>query len=166
MRTVIEGPDKTGKSTLTAVRAEDLGIQASRLPSGWYREKLLSSEVNGVAGFFLFCSETAAFWENPEEELILDRDILSMIVYQGILQQLVNPMVIINLYKILIYDKHMPDEIIYLVNDPFEEYDMDDKFEAFGYEAIRAGYEEAFRLVQLNFPEITCKRLFIEDVNK
>jgi hypothetical protein len=82
-----------------------------------------------------------------------------MLVYQGFLLGAMDPVIIINLYKSVIYKHHRPDEIHYLVNEPFEEYDPEDKFEAFGYEAIRDAYEEAFRVVELNFPKIKMVRV-------
>ena len=166
MRVLIEGPDKTGKSTLVKTMAEADNVAAYRLPNDWYREKLITGKVKDLSAFFLFCSETAGLWEhkNLPKHFILDRDILSMIVYQGILLNGVNPMLILNLYKSVIYKKNRPDKIIYLVNPPFEEYDKDDRFEALGYEAIRTAYDEAYRLVELNFPEIECRRVHLEKV--
>lgn len=164
MRIVIEGPDKTGKSTLTKAMAEDLGLPAYHLPNGFYREKLLSDEVNGPAGTFLFFANTMDFWQNPPEKCVLDRDILSMLVYQGILLRVMEPMIILNLFKSVVYKYDKPDQIIYLVNDPFEEYTEGDKFEEFGYEAIRNAYDEAYRLCELNFPEIEFKKMYVEAV--
>ena len=162
---IIEGPDRTGKTTLVHAMAlkEEKNIH---FPSGWYRDKLLNNEVNGTAATFLFFTETMTFWENPPEDFVLDRDILSMIVYQGILQNVMNPMIILNLYKSVVYKDNKPDKIIYLVNPPFEEYDMDDKFEAFGYAAIRTAYDKAFQLVEMNFPEIEMVRHFNEDYSE
>ena len=167
MRTVIEGPDKTGKSTLTMAMAEEDGVEHHHLPDGMYREKLLSGEFTGTTATFLFFTNTMAFWESQQaqqEDFYMDRDILSMIVYQGMLLKTMDPMIILNLFKSVVYKHNRPDKIIYLVNDPFEEYTKGDKFEKFGYSMIRAAYDKAYRLCELNFPEIEFSKLYVEGV--
>lgn len=154
MRVIIEGPDKTGKSTLAKELSEQLEIPTFRLPEGQIRELVLSEEFTDTASTFLFFADTMRFWNNPPEKYILDRDILSMLVYQGYLKKNMNPIVILNLYKSVVYAVNKPDTIYYLINRPFERYDMDDPFEKLGYVAIREAYEQAVRLVEFNFPEI------------
>lgn len=161
MRILIEGPDKCGKTTLVKEMVEiaQEKFEAVHLPRDWYRARLLSGEISGTASTFLFFTETMELWSNPPENCIIDRDILSMIAYQGILKRNMNPMIILNLYKSVVYAANKPDKIGYLVNEPFEDYADDDIFESYGYEAIRAAYEEAVRLVELNFPEIEIERM-------
>lgn len=164
MKILVEGPDKCGKTTLVKAMSEELGYTPVHLPAGWYRQKLLSSEVKHTAAAFLFFAETMELWESAPRDVVIDRDILSMIVYQGLLLKVMEPMIILNLYKSVIYKHDCPDKLLYLVNEPFEAYDVDDKFEAFGYEIIRTAYEEAFRLVKFNFPEMECNRFLVEEV--
>lgn len=148
MNILVEGPDKVGKSTY----AKALGMDNyRRFPDGIYRDLLLNEKVTGTASTFLFFAETMDFWSTQKENIVLDRDILSMIVYQGILLKNMPVMVIVNLYKSIVYKEHMPDEIHYLVNHPFIEYDEDDIFEAFGYRRQRWAYEQALKLVKHNF---------------
>lgn len=159
MRVVVEGPDKCGKTTMVKQVAAETGVVVKHLPDGDFRPLVLSGQVTGTAATFLFFANTMDLWANAPENMIIDRDILSMIVYQGYLLKNMDPLVIVNLYKLAVYKDAKPDKIIYLVNEPFEEYDKDDIFESFGYEAIRDAYEEAFRFVEVNFPEIEMVRV-------
>jgi thymidylate kinase len=157
MRIVIEGPDKCGKTTLVKQMA---GLAELRfMPDGDFRPLVLSGKVSGTAATFLFFANSMDLWTSPAEQLVVDRDILSMIVYQGLLLKSMDPMIIINLFKSVVYKDFMPDEIHYLINEPFEAYDENDKFEAFGYEAIREAYEQAYKMVELNFPKIKMVRV-------
>ena len=155
MRIVVDSPDKTGKTTLCKKMNEDFFHQ----PFEPYRTILLAGQVEGTASTFLFFANTMELWAKPPENFVLDRDILSMLVYQGILLQNMNPIIILNLYKSIVYKEHQPDKIIYLTNEPFEEYDKNDIFEAFSYEAQREAYSYAINLVKLNFPEIEIEEL-------
>ena len=148
MKIIVEGPDKTGKTTY----CKSLDPNFSHLPSGLYRPLVLNGDVTGTASTFLFFANTMELWQNPPEHFILDRDIVSMLVYQGFLLGNMNPIIILNLYKSIVYKDNMPDKIVYLKNSPFEDYDQDDIFEAFGYEAQRDAYEQAISLVKFNFP--------------
>jgi thymidylate kinase len=146
MRIVVEGPDKCGKTTYCKTMDESF----LHLPNEPYRSLLLDGVITGTASTFVFFANTQELWDNPPESFYLDRDVVSMIAYQGILLGNMNPIVILNLYKSVVYKSNKPDKIIYLKNEPFEEYDKDDIFESFGYAAIRAAYEEAIKLVKLN----------------
>ena len=148
MRVIVEGPDKTGKTTY----CKNMDENFLHLPSEPYRSILLNGDIQGSASTFLFFANTMELWQNPPQDLLLDRDIVSMIVYQGILLGNMNPIIILNLYKSVVYKDNMPDKIIYLKNEPFDNYDDNDIFEAFGYENQRAAYEEAINLVRNNFP--------------
>lgn len=148
MNILVEGPDKVGKTTY----AQILGMENyNRFPDGIYRELLLSEKLTGPASTFLFFAETMDFWSTPKYDIVLDRDILSMLVSQGILLENMPLMMILNLYKSLVYKNNMPDEIHYIVNDPFANYEENNIFEAFSYEKQRWAYEQAIRLVKYNF---------------
>ncbi len=153
---IVEGPDKTGKTTY----CKELDPDFLHLPSEPYRSILLNGDVTGTASTFLFFANTMELWQNPPEHFVLDRDIVSMLVYQGYLLGNMNPIIILNLYKSVVYKDNMPDKIIYLKNEPFEEYDKDDIFEAFGYELQRKAYEEAINLVEFNF-DIEIERIWL-----
>ena len=159
MRILIEGPDKTGKTTLAMEMAEVEGSTFLHLPASPIRELVFAEDFNNTAGTFLFFADTMNLWQNPIPKFVLDRDILSMLAYQGYLLGNMNPIIILNLYKSIVYKDNRPDYIVYLTNEPFEKYDKKDPFEKYGYEAIREAYEAAVKLVELNFPEIEIRRI-------
>ncbi len=159
MKILIEGPDKTGKTTLAMAMAVTEQSTFLHLPATPFREMILSGEITEAASTFLFFADTMKLWQDPPEDFVLDRDILSMIAYQGYLLSNMNPIILLNLFKSVVYKDNRPDKIIYLVNPPFEEYDKEDPFEVHGYEKIRDCYEMAIKLVELNWPEIKIERV-------
>ncbi len=164
MVTVIEGPDKCGKTTLAKKMAEESGNEFLFLPSPWIRPLHFSDKGDP----FLLFADTNTLWNKSQIEtrdVILDRDILSMLAYQGFLTCEMNPIIIMNLYKSVIYEHNRPDKIIYVTNGPFAPYEADDKFEVHGYELIRDCYEKAVKLFELNFPEIELVRMEIPNVS-
>ena len=163
MRVLVEGPDKVGKTTFVKSMAAEANVEAKFLPDGAFRPLLLNGDVTGTASTFMFFANTMEYWQNPDNEVLIDRDIVSMLVYQGYLLKNMDPLIIINLYKSIVYKVNQPDKIIYLTNEPFEEYDADDFFEAFGYEKIREAYDEAIRVVELNFPDIEIVHMSADD---
>jgi len=160
---LIEGPDKCGKTTL--VKQLTSGFQpkpiAKHLPDGPFRPLVLNGDVTGLASTFLFFANETQFWQdykaNPGD-YICDRGMVSMLVYQGYLLGNMPPIVIFNIYKTIMTDLAVT-EIIYLVNEPFEAYDDNDIFEAYGYDQIRAAYEDALGLIKSNMPEIKITRV-------
>jgi thymidylate kinase len=159
MKIILEGPDKTGKTTLAMAMADTEGGTFLHLPAEPVRSLVLNEDFSGAASTFALFADSISLWDNPPENFVLDRDILSMLAYQGFLLGNINPIIILNLYKSVVYRDHKPDKIIYLVNEPFEDYDNEDPFEQYGYEAIRTAYEQAVSLFELNFPEIELQRL-------
>ncbi len=163
MRIVIEGEDKCGKTTLAKGMAIAEQSTFLHLPAETFREMILSGEITGSASTFLFFADAMKLWQDPPKDFVLDRDILSMLAYQGYLLENMNPIILLNLYKSVIYKDNRPDKIIYLTNPPFEEYDINDPFEVYGYERIKECYELAIKLVELNWPEIKIEKV---DVRK
>lgn len=162
MVTLIEGPDRCGKTSLAKSLAKEAKAEFLFLPSPIIRPLIFSGELNNP---FLFFADAHNLWNKSNIEtrdIVLDRDILSMLAYQGFLLGQLNPIVILNLYKSVVYEHNRPDEIIYVTNEPFAPYDDKDPFEMYGYNAIRMCYEQAVHLFELNFPEIPIKRVEIE----
>ena len=162
MVTLIEGPDRCGKTTYARKLAEESSAEFLFLPSPLIRPLIFSGELNDP---FLFFADANNLWNKSKIEtrdIVLDRDILSMLAYQGFLLAQMNPIIILNLYKSIVYEHNRPDEILYIVNGPFAEYDKNDPFEQHGYELIRDCYEKAVKLFELNFPEIPVTRVEIE----
>jgi len=158
---LVEGPDKCGKTTYVKAVADQLGITPKHLPDGPFRPLVINGDVNGIASTFLFFANEAQFWQEfkeAPEDVIMDRGMISMLVYQGYLLGNMPPIVIFNLYMTVMKDLAI-DEIVYVVNPPFEAYDKDDLFEAYGYEQIRAAYEDAIGLVASNMPNIKITRV-------
>lgn len=148
---LIEGPDRCGKTTLAKKLAEQNGGTFSFLPSSIVRPLIFSGELNNP---YLFFSDTQNFWKNTlgvENTIYLDRDILSMLAYQGYLLNQMDPMLIVKLYRETIYNIARPSKIIYVTNGPFALYDENDPFEKHGYKQIRACYELAIELFKHNF---------------
>ncbi len=166
MRILIEGADGTGKTTMAKAMAIAEKATFLHLPARPIRELVFSREFQSTAGTFLFFADTMKLWQDPPKDFVLDRDILSMLAYQSYLTGNMNPIVILNLYKSIIYKDNKPDIILYLTNKPFKEYDKDDPFEKYGYEAIKSAYEMAVKLFELNFPEIDIKRINNENKTK
>lgn len=162
MVTLIEGPDKCGKTTLAKKLSDTSGFEFLFLPAPWIRPLHFSDKGDP----FLLFADTNTLWNKSAIEtrdVILDRDILSMLAYQGFLLGAMNPIIILNLYKSVIYEFNKPDKIIYVTNKPFAAYDASDKFEKHGYEIIRDCYEKAVHLFELNFPEIPIERVVIQN---
>lgn len=148
---LIEGPDRCGKTTLAKLMAESEGGSFKFLPSPVVRPLIFSGELNNP---YLFFADTLKFWSeasNTNETIVLDRDILSMLAYQGFLLGQMDPMLIIKLYRETIYTIGRPDEIVYIINGPFVPYDQNDPFEKHGYSKIRECYEKAIELFEANF---------------
>ena len=93
---LIEGPDKCGKTTFIKKMAKQ-GHLTAALPSREFKAKLMAEpeKYNNPKAFF---EDTIDFWQNKVEKLVLeanikgvdiylDRDILSMLAYQGVLNQ-------------------------------------------------------------------------------
>lgn len=159
--TIIEGPDKCGKSTYAKQLAQDTNSEFLYLPADWIRPLHFSH----MGDPFLLFADTNTFWNKSKVEtrdIVLDRDILSMLAYQSFLTGAMNPIIALNLYKSVVYEHNRPDKIIYLTNEPFEAYDASDKFEVHGYDMIRDCYEKAIKLFELNFPDIPVERLELE----
>jgi len=153
---LVEGPDKCGKTTLV----NNSNLEKLHLPNGVFRDLLLKSNIEGTAATFLFFANEMQFWQDWRKnpiQLIADRGMLSMLVYQGYLLGNMPPLIILNLYKSIV--KPEIDEIIYLTNTPFEEYDKNDPFEAYGYDQIREAYHDALGFVKANMPEIKITML-------
>jgi thymidylate kinase len=165
MKIVIEGPDRCGKTTLAMAMATTEQSTFLHLPQGEIRAMVFKDNVKATAKTFLFFADTMSLWQDPIKDFVLDRDILSMLAYQGYLTGNMNPIIILNLYRSVIYKDNKPDKIIYLTNEPFEKYDEDDIFETHGYVAIRAAYEMAVKLFELNFPDILVERIDANDFN-
>ena len=162
MVVLIEGPDKCGKTTYAKQLAEDSCTEFMFLPSPIVRPLIFSGALNDP---FLFFADSNNLWNKSKIEtrdIVLDRDILSMLAYQGFLLGHMNPIVILNLFKAVVYEHNKPDEVIYITNKPFAPYDANDPFEQYGYDAIRDCYEKAVNLFELNFPEIKLTRVEIE----
>lgn len=147
---LIEGPDRCGKTSLANKLAQGHG-KFMFLPSNTVRPLIFSGELNNP---FLFFADTMKFWQDAmvtSETIYLDRDILSMLAYQGFLLKQMDPMLIVKLYRELIYNQVRPDYIIYVTNGPFAPYDENDPFERHGYTRIRQCFEAAIELFKLNF---------------
>ena len=158
---LVEGPDKCGKTTYVKQIAERHGIVNKHLPDGPFRPLVLNGDVTGIASTFLFFANEAQFWQEYKQsphDVIMDRGMLSMLVYQGYLLGNMPPIVILNLYKTVMTDLNIT-EIVYLTNRPFEAYDPQDIFEAYGYEQIRAAYTDALGLIRSNMPDIKITEL-------
>ena len=164
MVTLIEGPDKCGKTTLAKQMAEQSYSEFVYLPSPIIRPLIFSSTLNDP---FLFFADANNLWNKTHIEtrdVILDRDVLSMLAYQGFLLGAMDPIIILNLYKSVVYKDNIPDKIIYVINEPFAEYEKDDPFEKYGYRVIRDCYERAIKLFELNFHDIPIERKEIPNV--
>jgi len=162
MVTLVEGPDRCGKSTFAKHLAEETHSEFLFLPSPVIRPLIFSGELNDP---FLFFADANKLWNKSDiatRDVILDRDILSMLAYQGFLLGHMNPVIILNLYKSIVYEHNRPDEIIYVTNEPFAPYDENDVFEKYGYEMIRDCYEKAVHLFELNFPEIPVRLMELD----
>ncbi len=159
---LIEGPDKCGKTTLVkSLTTAGLLPRAKHLPDGPFRPLVIDGAVTGLASTFLFFANEQQFWQDyatTPGDFVCDRGMISMLVYQGYLLGNMPPIVILNLYKTIMTDLNIT-EIVYLTNEPFEEYDDNDLFEAYGYTQIRACYEDAIKLVESNFADIKITRL-------
>lgn len=155
---LIEGPDKCGKTTFIKKMAKQ-GHLTAALPSRTFKEALIAEpeKYNNVNSFF---QDTQDFWQNKIEKLVieatikgvdiyLDRDILSMMAYQGVLNNQASIDYIVQRYFIECYTKYMPNEIWYLTNKPFAAYDENDPIEKQGYEAIRSAYEKVIKTAWL-----------------
>ena len=151
---LIEGPDKCGKTTFIKKMAKQ-GHLTAALPSREFKAKLIAEpdKYNNISEFF---KDTTDFWQNKIEKLVieatvkgvdiyLDRDILSMMAYQGVLNNQASIDYIVQRYFIECYTKYMPTEIWYLTNKPFAAYDASDPIEQQGYQAIRAAYEKVIK---------------------
>ncbi len=165
MKILIEGPDKTGKTTLAMGMAVTEQSTFLHLPAAPFREMIISGDVKGTPGTFLLFADTMTLWSDPPEDFVLDRDILSMLAYQSYLFGNMNPIIVLNLYKSIVYKDNRPDKIMYLTNPPFEEYEKDNPFEMHGYEKIRDCFEMAIKLVELNWPEIEIERVDVRELS-
>lgn len=152
---LIEGPDKCGKTTFIKKMAKQ-GHLTAALPSIDFKTKLMldPEKYNNVKSFF---EDTVDFWQNKMEKIVLeanikgvdiylDRDILSMLAYQGVLNQQMPLIDIAEKYAALCYRKYMPTEVWYLTNKPFAPYEENDPIEKQGYQAIRDAYEKVITL--------------------
>lgn len=164
---LIEGPDRCGKTTWAKRLAESEEGTFKFLPSPLVRPMIFSGELNNV---FLFFADTHKFWTSNLDTtglVVLDRDVLSMLAYQGFLLNQMDPMLIIKLYREVIYTIDRPSEIHYIVNGPFAPYDENDPFEKYGYDKIRECYEKAVALFRANFsiPVISLEVEYNEALN-
>ena len=162
---VIEGPDKCGKTTYAKQLAKELGVSFCRLPEEPLRAIIFDSEASkpfiGSAQSFLFFAGSQNFWQHAPDDFVLDRDIVSMLVYQSLLHENLDHRLTVNLFQLVVYKHVIPKKIIYLTNGPFEAYSTD-QYEQFGYDKIRAAYEVAIRWVELNFPSIETEKINLE----
>ena len=159
---LVEGPDRCGKTTFAQQLAKATGAQFKFLPSPTIRPLIFDGELNNT---FLFFADAYKFWitdANWQQSIVLDRDILSMIAYQGFLLKQMDPLDIIDLFKKYIYRYHQPQKIYYITNEPFADYDQNCPFEKHGYEAIRTCFEAAVDLVAKYLPNLIIERLEIE----
>lgn len=173
---LIEGPDKCGKTTFIAKKVKE-GHLSAALPSREFKAKLIA-EPERYNNFEGFMTDTREFWHNTAEKMMhaaaakgvdiyLDRDILSMMAYQGVLNKQVDLDRIIGVYKKLLYVNLRPSKIIYLTNKPFADYDENDPIERQGYEAIRDAYEKIINHkgllelgIKIEFMELTYDNLY------
>ena len=152
---LIEGPDKCGKTTFIKKMAKQ-GHLTAALPSREFKAKLMAEpeKYNNPKAFF---EDTIDFWQNKVEKLVveattkgvdiyLDRDILSMLAYQGVLNQQMPLIDIAEKYAALCYRMYMPTEVWYLTNKPFAPYEETDPIEKQGYKVIRDAYEKVIAL--------------------
>ena len=152
---LIEGPDKCGKTTFIKKMAKQ-GHLTAALPSREFKAKLMAEpeKYNNPKAFF---EDTIVFWQNKIEKIVLeanikgvdiylDRDILSMLAYQGVLNQQMPLIDIAEKYAALCYRRYMPTEVWYLTNKPFAPYEENDPIEKQGYQAIRDAYEKVITL--------------------
>ncbi len=152
---LIEGPDKCGKTTFIKKMAKQ-GHLTAALPSREFKAKLMAEpeKYNNSKAFF---EDAIDFWQNKIEKLVLeanirgvdiylDRDILSMLAYQGILNQQMPLIDLAEKYAALCYRRYMPTEVWYLTNKPFASYEENDPIEKQGYQVIRDAYEKVIAL--------------------
>lgn len=153
---VIEGPDRCGKTTMAMAMAEETGREFRFLPSPIIRPLVFSGELNNP---FIFFADAKNFWEtHGNSNIILDRDILSMLAYQSYLLNKVDPQDVVDWYRKYVYNTYAPEKIIYVTNEPFAPYDENDPFEKHGYEKIRDCYERAVSYLNHVYHEIEVER--------
>lgn len=163
---LVEGPDKVGKTSLAVdISNYDAGIEFQRLPSEPIRPLVFQQLIKSS---LLFFADTADQWNIRTPELnalgkstVLDRDIISMFVYQCQLMQRIDYDIAVGLFHSIVYKVNKPSVVLYVANDPFEEYDPNDPFEKFGYNKIRVEYERAITLFKAEFPLVPVIKVYL-----
>lgn len=146
---VLEGPDKCGKTTFIQKAAHEHFNAA--LPSRPFKERLIADPAT-YNHYEKFLEDTQGFWLSfgklysmaavNGKDIYIDRDILSMLAYRGVLNGEATEEEILDQYRKIYSTHYRPTKILYATNKPFAAYDENDPIERQGYEAIRAAYEK------------------------